>query len=413
MNGSALMNIRTINDVDVTGKRVMLRVDLNVPIVNGAVLDITRIQKIIPTIRSLTDRGARVIVLSHLGRPNGCENKDLSLRLVANALSELLNGIKVRFIDDAIGPAARDGVNRTGNGEIAVLENLRFYPGEEANDPGFVRELGELGDIYVNEAFSCAHRAHASTYGLASLLPAYAGPSMMAEIDALETVLGSPKRPVAAVVGGAKVSTKLPVLKNLVGKVDVLIVGGGMANTFFHAAGHSIGKSLCEPDLAAEVTEIMNRAQQAGCRIVLPECAVVAEKFEAGAVLGTFKLGDIPDQGMILDIGPDSQSLVLNEISRCRTLLWNGPLGAFEISPFGDGTNAVAREAARLTRQARLITVAGGGDTIAALNAAGVGEDFTYVSTAGGAFLEWLEGRELPGIQALLPNQDHQLARSA
>lgn len=402
--GSVIDRLKTLDNVDVTGKRVLLRADLNVPAADGRVTDATRIERILPTLRDLTSRGAKVVVISHFGRPKGERKPELSLKPVADKLAELLEGIPVRFVEDCIGETARQAVNALANGEVAVLENLRFYVGEEANDPDFAKSLAALGDLYVNDAFSTAHRAHASTAAIADYLPAYAGPLMMAELNALKMALEQPRRPVAAIVGGAKVSTKIPILTNLTTRVNMLVIGGGMANTFLHAQGVNVGKSLCEPDYADTVGKIMSRAAESGCRIVLPVDVVVASEFKEGAHSEVRNVNDVPADGMILDIGPCSVEDLKSRLAECRTVLWNGPLGAFEIAPFGEGTFAVAREAARLTRENGLVTVAGGGDTVAALNAASVAGDFTYVSTAGGAFLEWLEGRELPGVAALANN---------
>ncbi len=393
--------IRSIDEAEVDGKRVLVRADLNVPMQNGSVSDATRITRVLPTIRSLAGRGAKVIVLSHFGRPKGKHIPEMSLRPVAEETGTLLEGIPVRFIDDCVGAQAGEAVQSLGKGEVLFLENLRFHPGEEANDPDFVAALAKLGDLYVNEAFSSSHRAHASIDGLARALPAYAGLLMMAEITALSRVLDHPQRPVAAVVGGAKISTKISVLDNLVRNLDVVVIGGGMANTFLFAKGVDVGNSLCEPDLADTARQIMATGQAAACEIVLPVDAVVAEKFEAGAPHETCAIDAIPADAMILDVGPESVRQLSSRLGTCKTLLWNGPLGAFEVAPFGEGTFALAREAARLTGEGTLVTVAGGGDTVAALNAAGVTNDFTYVSTAGGAFLEWLEGKELPGVAAL------------
>ncbi len=403
MAGGVLDRLKGIEGVDVAGKRVLVRADLNVPIADGTVTDATRIERFLPTVRDLSGRGARVVILSHFGRPKGERKPELTLAPVADKLAALLKpeGIRVFFAEDCIGPVALAGVGSLRNGDVVMLENLRFHAGEEKNDPDFAKALAELGDIYVNDAFSCAHRAHASTEALAHLLPAYAGPSLMAELKALDMALGDPERPVAAVVGGAKVSTKIPVLTNLVKKCDLLIIGGGMANTFLHAQGISVGKSLCEPDFADTVHEIMKSAEASGCRIALPVDAVVASEFREGAVMGTYDVQNVPEDGMILDVGPKTVEALEADVARCKTLLWNGPLGAFEVTPFGEGTFALARKAAALAKDGRLVTVAGGGDTVAALNAAGVTQDFTYVSTAGGAFLEWLEGRELPGVAAL------------
>ncbi|MEZ5924042.1 MAG: phosphoglycerate kinase [Hyphomicrobiaceae bacterium] len=385
---------------DVKGKRVLVRADLNVPVKEGKVTDATRIARFLPTVKDLAVRGAKVIVLSHFGRPDGERVAKMSLRPIADAMAAL-SGTPVRFGDDCIGDAARKAIDAMQPGDIAVLENTRFHAGEEANDPDFTRALAALGDLYVNDAFSCAHRAHASTEGLAHHLPAFAGQQMMAEITALRGALENPERPVMAIVGGSKVSTKIPVLTNLAKKVQHLVIGGGMANTFLLADGTKIGRSLAEPDFIPTVGEIKASAKAAGCRIHLPVDAALAKKLEAGAESRICALDGVAGDEMILDIGPKSIDAIRVTLRACRTLLWNGPVGAFEIAPFGEGTFAIAREAAELTKAGRLVSVAGGGDTVAALNMAGVPDDLTYVSTAGGAFLEWLEGRELPGVAAL------------
>lgn len=390
-----------IDDVDVSGKRVIVRADLNVPLAGGRVSDATRIERLIPTLTTLADRGAKVVVLSHLGRPKGQKTAEFSLEPVAAKLDTMLDGRQVRFIDDCIGSETQSAVSAMQPGQIALLENLRFYPGEENNDPDFVAKLAALGDIFVNDAFSVSHRAHASVHGIAHNLPSYAGPQMLAELEAFKLVLELPRRPVAAIVGGAKVSTKIPLLSNLAPKVGMLIIGGGMANTFLHAQGCKVGKSLCEPNFADTVEEIMSRAAESGCRIVLPSDAVVAKSFEPNAPHSVHPVSEIPDDGMILDIGPNSVADFGERIKSAKTLLWNGPVGAFETPPFGAGTFELAKLAADQTRNGGLVSVAGGGDTVAALNMAGVTDQFTYVSTAGGAFLEWLEGRELPGVVAL------------
>ena len=392
---------KTIDDVDLSGKRVIVRADLNVPLAQGQISDATRIERLIPTLETLAGRGAKVIVLSHLGRPDGEKTPEFSLAPVARKLEDMLGGAPVRFIDDCIGADVGNAVAAMQPGEIAVLENLRFYPGEESNDPDFVAALASLGDIFVNDAFSVSHRAHASVYGIAHKLPAYAGPQMIAELQAFKLVLELPRRPVAAIVGGAKVSTKIQLLTSLAPKVEMLIIGGGMANTFLHAQGYDVGKSLCEPSFTDTVEEIMSRAAESGCRIVLPSDAVVARRFEPNAAHSVHPITEIPADGMILDIGPKSVEDFSGRITSAKTLLWNGPVGAFETPPFGAGTFALAKLAAERTASGNLVSVAGGGDTVAALNAAGVTDGFTYVSTAGGAFLEWLEGRELPGVVAL------------
>jgi len=371
-----------------------------VPTKDGRVTDATRLERIVPGLQDLMSRGARVIVLSHFGRPKGGPDPEFTLKPVVAKLGELI-GKPVTFVADCIGPAAEVAAASLAPGEIAVFENLRFHKGEEKNDTAFAQALARSGDIYVDDAFSAAHRAHASTDGITRLLPSYAGPLMMEEITALRAALEEPKRPTAAVVGGAKVSTKIPVLTNLMAKVDKLIIGGGMANTFFLAQGIEIGKSLAEPDLTKTALDIVTAAKERGCEIVLPIDVVVAAKFEAGAPSNAVGATETQPDQMILDVGPKTVAHYIDVLGSCNTLLWNGPLGAFEIAPFGEGTFALARAAAELTRAQRLVSVAGGGDTVAALNAAGVTGDFTYVSSAGGAFLEWLEGRELPGVAAL------------
>lgn len=394
-----LDKLKTTDGIDVAGKRVIVRADLNVPIKNGKVTDATRLERVVPGLKALSDRGAKVIVISHFGRPKGVD-PELSLRPVAQTLQDLL-GRPVKFGEDSIGAAAEAAVQSLSNGDIAVLENLRFHKGEEKNDPEFASALAKLGDVFVGDAFSCAHRAHASTEGITHHLPSYAGPLLMEEIDALRTALEKPQRPTAALVGGAKVSTKIPVLTNLVAKVDKLIIGGGMANTFLQAAGTNVGKSLAEPEFAETAREILAKAKEKGCEIILPVDAVIAREFKEGAASEVVAIDDVPADAMILDVGPKSVAHVTDMLTGTKTLLWNGPMGAFEIAPFGEGTFAVARAAASLTKAGKLVSVAGGGDTVAALNAANVTDEFTYVSTAGGAFLEWLEGRELPGIAAL------------
>lgn len=396
-----LDRFKRIESENVEGKRVLVRADLNVPMSGGRVSDATRIEQVTPLIRDLASRGARIVIMSHFGRPKGKPVEEMSLKPVAEALSEMLAPIPVSFARDCVGDQAKAAVETLGSGEVCVLENLRFHPGEEANDPDFAAGLAELGDVYVNDAFSSAHRAHASTEALARRLPAYAGPAMMAELEALTMALEQPRRPVAAIIGGAKVSTKIDLLSNLVAKANLLIIGGGMANTFLHAEGRNVGKSLCEPDEGETVEKIISAAAESGCRIALPKDAVVAAELREGVTSEVRDVTDIPGDAMILDVGPQTVEDICARLADCRTVLWNGPLGAFEVPPFGEATFAVAREVARLTRENGLISVGGGGDTVAALNAAGVKDDFTYVSTAGGAFLEWLEGRELPGVAAL------------
>ena len=393
-------NLKPSSKADVRGKRVLVRADLNVPLKDGRVTDATRLERVVAGVKDLADRGARVIVISHFGRPKGAPSAEFSLKPVSDKLADIL-GRQVKFVGDCVGAEAEAASNALQPGEIAVFENLRFHKGEEKNDPDFAAALAKSGDIYVGEAFSAAHRAHASTEGITHLLPSFAGPLMMEEISALRSCIEEPQRPTAAVVGGAKVSTKIPVLTNLSAKVDKLIIGGGMANTFLLAQGVEIGKSLAEADMTQTALEIMHAAKERGCEIVLPKDVVVAAKFEAGAPSRVVPTLEAPADQMILDVGPEAVAHYIEVMSRCRTVLWNGPLGAFEIDPFGNGTFALARAAAELTKAGKLISVAGGGDTVAALNAAGVTGDFSYVSTAGGAFLEWLEGRELPGVVAL------------
>jgi phosphoglycerate kinase len=390
---------RTLDDVDVKGKRVLVRVDLNVPMENGRVTDATRLERIAPTVLEISDKGGKVILLAHFGRPKGRDAKE-SLRPVAAALAEVLNK-PVGFADDCVGEVAEKAVAAMKDGDILCLENTRFHKEEENNDPAFVAQLAKLGDIWVNDAFSAAHRAHASTEGLGHQLPAYAGRTMQAELDALAKALDAPTRPVIAIIGGAKVSTKIDLLENLVSKVDALVIGGGMANTFLFAQGIAIGKSLAEKDLAATALRIFEKANAANCAIILPVDAVVAFQFAAHAPSHAYGLDAIPADGMILDVGPLSIERVRAAIDDAATLVWNGPLGAFEMPPFDRGTVAAAKHAAERVRTKKLVAVAGGGDTVAALNQAGVAGDFTYVSTAGGAFLEWMEGKPLPGVEVL------------
>jgi phosphoglycerate kinase len=392
---------QTLDDLEVTGRRVLLRVDFNVPLRDGRVTDGTRIERAAATIRELTGRGARVILLSHFGRPKGQRVPEMSLQPVVAPRSEVLDGAPVAFAEDCIGPAARQAVAALGDGEVILLENLRFHPGEEANDQAFAAGLADLGELYVNDAFSAAHRAHASVEALARQLPAAAGRLMEAELSHLARALDRPERPVAGLVGGAKISTKLDLLGNLVGRMDLLIIGGAMANTFLNALGVGIGRSLCEHDMAETARRIVETAKAAGCDLVLPTDAVVAAELGAGVAYETVSIKRVPDDRMILDLGPASAEHLGRRLEACRTLVWNGPLGCFEVPPFDGATNQVARAAAALTRAGRLMSVAGGGDTVAALRHAGVAEDFSYVSTAGGAFLEWLEGKTLPGVAAL------------
>ncbi len=394
-------SFKTLDDLnDIAGKRVLVRVDLNVPVKDGKVTDVTRIERVAPTIKELSEKGAKVILLAHFGRPKDGPSPDLSLTLIAPSVEAVLDH-PVQTATDVIGEAAAGAVAAMKDGDILLLENTRFHKGEEKNDPDFVKALVANGDIYVNDAFSAAHRAHASTEGLARHLPAYAGRTMQAELEALEKGLGQPVRPVVAIVGGAKVSTKIDLLMNLVKKVDALVIGGGMANTFIAARGTSVGKSLCEHDLADTARQIMIEAATAGCAIVLPEDGVVAREFKAGAANEIVAIDAIPDDAMMLDVGPKSVEAVKAWIERANTLVWNGPLGAFEIEPFDKATVAAAQYAAERTKAGKLTSVAGGGDTVSALNHAGVADDFTYVSTAGGAFLEWMEGKVLPGVEVL------------
>ena len=395
-----LDNLKTTDGIDVAGKRVLYRADLNVPAKDGVITDATRLERVAPGLQALAARGAKVIVISHFGRPKSGPDKENSLGLVAAALGGLLQR-HVSLAGNCIGLHAHAIVDALKPGDVCVLENTRFHKGEETNDPAFAEALAELGDIFVNDAFSAAHRAHASTEGLTHHLPSYAGPLMMEEINALKAALEVPKRPTVAVVGGAKVSTKIPILTNLVGKVDKLIIGGGMANTFLQAQGIDVGRSLAEPEFHDMARDIMTMAKAHGCDVILPSDAVIAREFKPGAACEVVGVENVPTDAMILDIGPASIASMGAHLRQCRTLLWNGPMGAFEISPFGEGTFTLARDAANQTREGTLLSIAGGGDTVAALNAAGVAGEFTYVSTAGGAFLEWLEGKDLPGISAL------------
>ena len=396
------MTFKTLDDLtDLTGTAVLVREDLNVPMADGAVSDDTRLRAAVPTLAELADKGARVVVLAHFGRPKGQRSEANSLRQVVPALAAVL-GRPVGFIDDCAGEAAEAAVAALAPGSITVLENTRFHAGEETNDPALVAAIARLGSVYVNDAFSAAHRAHASTEGLAHVLPAFAGRAMQAELDALERALGNPEHPVVAVVGGAKVSSKLDVLRHLVHKVDHLIIGGGMANTFLLARGVDVGKSLCEHDLANTAEAILDEADAAGCIVYLPYDVAVAKEFAANPPsLRTVSVNQVEPDEMILDVGPRAVEALADVIKTCRTLVWNGPLGAFETPPFDTATVALARSAAALTAEGALVSVAGGGDTVAALNHAGVAGDFSYVSTAGGAFLEWMEGKELPGVAAL------------
>jgi phosphoglycerate kinase len=391
----------TLDDLDAKGKRVLVRADLNVPVKDGRVADQTRIARLAPTIRELAEKGAVVVVISHFGRPKGKPDPALSLKPLAQPLSEALQRRHVVFAEDCIGPRAKAAVDGLKPGEIALLENLRFHKEEESNDPVFAKALASLAEIYVDDAFSCAHRAHASVEAVAHLLPAYAGRLMEAELKALSAALEHPQHPVAAIVGGAKVSTKLAMLHFLAAKVQVLIIGGAMANTLLLAEGRGVGKSLVERDLLDGARRLRGEAEKAGCELVLPVDAVVAKELKPGVAVQTVSVGQVPEDSMILDIGPRTVALIAEKLASCRTLVWNGPLGAFEIKPFDQGTSVIANLVAELTQARRLLSVAGGGDTVAALAAAGVTGKLSYVSAAGGAFLEWLEGRDLPGIQAL------------
>ncbi|MBD3802605.1 MAG: phosphoglycerate kinase [Thioclava sp.] len=391
---------KTLDEVDLAGKVALVRVDINVPMENGKVTDATRIEKIVPTVRDILAKGGKPVLLAHFGRPKGQVVPEMSLAPLVPALQAAI-GAPVKFASDCVGGPAKEAVQALGAGEVLLLENTRFHAGEEKNDPMLAAEMGALGEIYVNDAFSAAHRAHASTEGIARVLPAVAGRLMEAELKALNAALGDPKRPVTAVVGGAKVSTKLDLLGNLVSKVDHLIIGGGMANTFLVAQGVDVGKSLAEREMADTAREIMDKAKSAGCAIHLPVDVVVAREFKAGAENETVANDACPADAMILDAGPKSVEEIASVFEHSKTLIWNGPLGAFEIAPFDAATNAAAAKAAELTRAGKLISVAGGGDTVAALNKADAAKDFTYISTAGGAFLEWMEGKELPGVAAL------------
>ncbi|MBJ3763468.1 phosphoglycerate kinase [Maribius pontilimi] len=390
------MGWKTLDDMDLDGKRVLVRVDVNVPVEDGRVTDTTRIDRIVPTIKDIQSAGGIPILLAHFDRPKGKVVPEMSLGQIVPALSQAL-GQDVTFIDGDYG----DRVGKLAPGDVALLENTRFNPGEEKNDAGFAKRLASLGDIYVNDAFSAAHRAHSSTEAIAHLLPACAGRLMAEELHALERALGNPARPLMAVVGGAKVSTKIDLLANLVRKVNHLVIGGGMANTFLAALGHDVGKSLAEHDMTDTARDILAKADEVGCEILLPHDVVVAREFKAGAASEVVPADACPADAMILDTGPDSVERIGKAMSNCKTLIWNGPLGAFEIAPFDTATNQAARMAADRTKAGKLVSVAGGGDTVAALNKAEAADDFTYISSAGGAFLEWMEGKTLPGVAAL------------
>ena len=389
-------NFQTLDDLDARGKRVLLRLDLNLPLQNGHVTDLTRLERSLPTLKELITQGAKVIILAHLGRPKG-DKKSLSLAPIAKALGKAMAPTPVLFCESCQGPLVKKAIDALQTGQILLLENIRFIEGEEKNDPAFAREMADWGDIYVNDAFSAAHRAHASTEGIAHLLPAYAGRLMEEELNALHHALGSPKRPLMAVVGGAKVSTKLPLLENLLPKVDVLVIGGAMANTFLAALGYPIGTSLFEPDLLKTAQSLLSKTP----KILLPQDVVVAQSLEEKGSVKTCPISEVKGDEKIYDIGSVTCQHIYEKMKTCHTLLWNGPLGVFEIPPFDKGTTSIARKAAQLTREGTLLSVAGGGDTVAALSHAGALNDFTYVSTAGGAFLEWLEGKSLPGVKAL------------
>ena len=396
-----MARFNTIDDMDLAGKVVLTRVDVNVPVENGQVTDATRIEKIVPTVKAIQEKGGIPVLLAHFDRPKGKRVDTMSLRQILPALESAL-GQKVQFADEAIGGDAKRAVAGLQPGDVLLLENTRFYPGEESNDATFAASLAALGQAYVNDAFSAAHRAHASTEGLGRLMPSGAGKLMEEELNALDSALGDPDRPVVAVVGGAKVSTKLDLLSNLIEKVDHLVIGGGMANTFLVAKGIEVGKSLAERDMADTAREILDKAQSTGCSIHLPVDVVVAREFKAGAPSEVVAANACPADAMILDAGPQTVAAIREVFAACRTLIWNGPLGAFEIEPFDAATNAAAQAAAQLTREGKLVSVAGGGDTVAALNKAGVADDFSFISTAGGAFLEWMEGKDLPGVAVLV-----------
>ncbi|MEX0278643.1 MAG: phosphoglycerate kinase [Ruegeria sp.] len=394
------MGWKTLDDMDLNGKRVLVRVDINVPVVDGVVTDATRIERIVPTIRDILNAGGKPILLAHFGRPGGERRENLSLKQLIPTLETAFEA-EVLCAADCVGSEAELAAQALQSGQVLLLENTRFHAGETKNDADLAAGMARLGDVYCNDAFSAAHRAHSSTEAIAGLLPACAGRLMQAELEALEGALGAPKRPVTAVVGGAKVSTKLELLGNLIEKVDYLVIGGGMANTFLVAKGIGVGKSLAEREMKDTASEIMNKADSTGCKIILPTDIVVAEKFEANAPSQILPADQCPESSMILDAGPDSVAAISDIFSQSKTLIWNGPLGAFEMEPFDAATNAAAMKAAALTRSGQLISVAGGGDTVAALNASGAAHDFSYISTAGGAFLEWMEGKTLPGVAAL------------
>ncbi len=396
-----MTSFKTLDDFDLAGKRVLLRVDFNVPMKDGRVTDTTRIDRALPTIKELVEKGASVVILSHFGRPKGTRQDSMSLAPIADALSNALGGQPVPFVPDCVGATAQEGVSGAAAGSVILMENLRFHKGEEANDPDFAAQLAALGDFYVNDAFSAAHRAHASVEGIAHRLPAAAGRAMERELRHLAAALATPKRPLAALVGGAKISTKLDLLGNLVAKVDLLVIGGGMANTFLNAQGISVGASLCEHDMADTARAILTKAAAAGCEVYLPQDVVVARELKPHTDTRIVAASEVPEDMMILDCGPQMAADLSKRLEGMATLVWNGPLGCFEVPPFDGATRTVAQAAAELTRSGRLLTVAGGGDTVSALTQCGVADQFSYISTAGGAFLEWLEGKSLPGVVAL------------
>lgn len=395
-----MSEFKTFDDLDPSDKTCLVRVDLNVPMADGKVSDTTRIDRILPTIRELSEKGAKTVLLAHFGRPNGQIVPDMTLKQVVPALTQAV-GKPIAFAADCVGATAEQAIAGLMPGDIILLENTRFHAGEETNDPELARDMAKLGDIYVNDAFSAAHRAHVSTEGLAHLLPAYAGRTMQAELEALSAGLGNPVAPVMAIVGGAKVSSKLDLLQNLMTKVDMLVIGGGMANTFLAAMGKDVGKSLCEHDLAETARHIMDTAAENQCEIILPVDAIIAREFKANAAHEIVSVDQVPADAMMLDVGPETVALISTRLDQTKTLVWNGPLGAFEMEPFDKATVATAQHAGKLTEAGKLISVAGGGDTVSAMNHAGVGNQLSYISTAGGAFLEWMEGKPLPGVDAL------------
>lgn len=395
-----MAKFNTLDDLNVADKVVFVRADLNVPVKDGKITDTTRIDRLVPTLKELVKKGAKVVVASHFGRPKGTPNPEMSLKQIQGALASAL-GQDVTFVDDCIGPKVAKAVSGMKDGDVVLLENLRFYAEEEKNDPAFAAKLAENIDIYVDDAFSCAHRAHASTEGMAKLKPNAAGRLMQAELEALDAALGTPVRPVAAIVGGAKVSTKLDLLGNLVSRVDVLVIGGGMANTFLYAQGVNVGKSLCEKEMADTAREIMEKAKAAKCEIVLPTDVVVAKEFREGVDTEIVDVRNVPDDMMILDIGPKSAEEVIKKLEDCKTVIWNGPVGAFETKPFNKATDMIADAVGKLTVAGKLLSVGGGGDTVSALKKAGVADKMSYLSAAGGAFLEWMEGKTLPGVKVL------------